>query len=290
MQIQTSFDPKEVKGTLYLVPTPIGNLEDMTFRAVRILNEVDLILAEDTRNSGILLKHYQIERPMKSFHDHSSDQAIQNFVDLLRQGQNLAVISDAGMPLINDPGHPLVQACLAEDIPVVALPGSNAALTALIASGLAGDQFTYYGFFPRKPKDQRELIEAIGQGQGTAIFYESPHRIQASLQSLRALLPAFTQVVVARELTKKFETYLRGDLDQLSVWLEDNPVKGEIVLLLEAGTAKVQDLKVLQDQPLDLQVKDLMVQENLSANQAIKQVAKRLNLPKNQVYKAYHQV
>lgn len=290
MLIQQSFKSDQDLGILYLVPTPIGNLEDMTYRAVRVLQEVDLILAEDTRNSAFLLQHYQIDTPMESFHDHSDPQKVDRLVERMQSGESCALISDAGMPLINDPGHPLVQACLQTGISVVALPGANAALTALIASGLVADRFTYYGFFPRKASEQAQLLTEISQGLGTAIFYESPHRIHKTMQKITEHLSASTKLVIGRELTKKFETYIRGDAESVCQWLKDQKLKGELVLLIESGKAQHEELTSVPTLSLKEQVEQLIESQAYSPKQAIKEVAKINQLARNQVYAAYHEL
>lgn len=174
----------EPKGTLYLVPTPIGNLEDMTYRAVRVLQEVHTIAAEDTRHSGLLLKHFDIKKPLVSYHEHNKEAKEAPLMEILLSGHDVAVISDAGMPAISDPGADLVAAAIAAEIPVVPLPGPNAALTALIASGLDTREFTFLGFLPKKSSHRKELLERVATYQGTLLFYEAPHRLQASLQEL----------------------------------------------------------------------------------------------------------
>lgn len=299
MQIQTSFieqpgaDPAE-KGKLYLVPTPIGNLDDMTFRAVNTLKEVALILAEDTRHTIKLLNHFTIETKMRSFHEHSRAQEVEEWVQMLEEGHDLALVSDAGMPLINDPGHPLVQACLEKAIDIVALPGANAALTALIASGLSSEHFTYYGFFPRSSKDQKAALSLVGSRQETAIFYESPFRIKKAVAAIEKELGPETLVVVARELTKRYEEYLRGTAVELSAYLAEHPLKGEIVLILEGGRlplgGNLAEKAVNLDLPYKEQVELLMAEEGLSSKEAIKQVAKQLNIKKQDVYQAYHEL
>ena len=222
-------------GKLYLVPTPIGNLEDMTFRAIDTLKQVDLILAEDTRRTIKLLNHFEIKQPMMSFHEHSSQNQVIQLIERLVQGENLALVSDAGMPLINDPGHPLVQAAIQHNISVIALPGANAAITALVASGLNAERFTYYGFFPRETKEQKDLTILIGQRNETAIFYESPFRLKKTVKRIAEYLSADTQIVLAREISKQYEEYLRGKLSEILEFLEHNEIKGEFVLLVEGG-------------------------------------------------------
>lgn len=297
MQIQTSFIDniaagQTPKGKLYLVPTPIGNLEDMTFRAINTLKEVALILAEDTRHTIKLLNHFNIETKMHSFHEHSRTHEVTQWVELLESGQDLALVSDAGMPLINDPGHPLVQACLDEAIDIVALPGANAALTALIASGLSSEQFTYYGFFPRSTKEQKEVLSLVGSRQETAIFYESPFRVKKSVIAIERELGADTPVVVARELTKRYEEYIRGTAFELAAYLTEHSLKGEIVLMLEGGqtplAGNLAEKAAQLELPYKEQVELTMTQDGISSKDAIKQVAKQLGIKKQAVYQAYH--
>lgn len=299
MQIQTSFIKNPTtgqltKGKLYLVPTPIGNLEDMTFRAINTLKEVALILAEDTRHTIKLLNHFQIETKMRSFHEHSRAHEVTEWVELLESGQDLALVSDAGMPLINDPGHPLVQACLEEAIDIIALPGANAALTALIASGLSSEHFTYYGFFPRATKEQKEVLSLVGSRQETAIFYESPFRIKKAVGAIEKELGPDTPVVVARELTKRYEEYIRGTASELATYLAEHSIKGEIVLMLEGGQLPAQGNLAQTAAQLELpykeQVELAMAEDGLSAKDAIKQVAKQLGIKKQDVYQAYHEL
>lgn len=276
-------------GSLYLVPTPIGNLADITYRAVDVLNESDLILAEDTRQTAKLLAHYEINRPMQSFHEHTRGEQMTELVQQLKSGQQLALVSDAGMPLINDPGHPLVQSCLQANIPVVALPGANAALTALIASGLPTNTFTYYGFFPRKRKEQETILQTVGQREETAIFYESPHRIVTTLKAISTILTAACQVTVARELTKRYETYLRGTVGDLLNFIEDQPLKGEIVLVISGGGLIGHQMgAAYQNLSLKEHVEWLMVEKKIKVKEAIKQVARIRGVKRGQVYDAYH--
>ncbi|MCW6664407.1 16S rRNA (cytidine(1402)-2'-O)-methyltransferase [Aerococcaceae bacterium NML191219] len=291
MHIQQSFAPyKEEVGALYLVPTPIGNLEDMTFRAIRILQEAALILAEDTRTTIKLLNHFAIDTPMHSFHEHSSPAQVEAVMMRLRQGDHVALVSDAGMPLINDPGHPLVQAVLAEGLAVVALPGANAALTALVASGLGCQQFAYYGFFPRGSKEQEQILQQVQARKETAIFYESPYRLKKSLFAIAKKMPVDTKVVVARELTKRYETYLRGTAAELTEYLANQEVKGECVLLIEGHEEVAPSVESWQELSLKAHVEQLMADEDISAKEAIKQVAKLRQLKKQEVYQAYHEL
>lgn len=290
MNIQQSFASETSGGVLYLVPTPIGNLEDMTFRAIRLLQESKLILAEDTRTTVKLLNHFAIETPMQSFHEHSSPAQLEGIMERLRQGEQVALVSDAGMPLINDPGHPLVQAALAESVPVVALPGANAALTALVASGLGCQRFTYYGFFPRASKEQEQVLQQVQARQETAIFYESPYRLKKSLLAIGKKMPADTNIVVARELTKRYEMYLRGSVTELNEYLATQEIKGECVLLVEGRGEEQTTPMEWQALPLKVHVEQVMATEDLSAKEAIKQVAKLRQLKKQTVYQAYHEL
>lgn len=291
IQIQKSFK-SESSGMLYLVPTPIGNLEDMTFRAIRILKEADLILAEDTRHTIKLLNHFEINTPMASFHEHSTPAHLQKYLQLIQEGQTLALVSDAGMPLINDPGHPLVQAVLSDNLPVIALPGANAALTALVSSGLDSQRFTYHGFFPRESKVQKEMIALIGNRQETAIFYESPFRVKSTVQALVRGLSPETKIVLARELTKQYEEYTRGTLESVMEYLQEAALKGEFVLLIEGGTGIIQQTaeSVNLLLPLKNQVEQLMKNREVAVKEAIKEVAKLNNIKKQEVYRAYHNI
>ena len=277
-------------GKLYLVPTPIGNLEDMTFRAIDTLKQVDLILAEDTRRTIKLLNHFEIKQPMMSFHEHSSQNQVIQLIERLVQGENLALVSDAGMPLINDPGHPLVQAAIQHNISVIALPGANAAITALVASGLNAERFTYYGFFPRETKEQKDLTILIGQRNETAIFYESPFRLKKTVKRIAEYLSADTQIVLAREISKQYEEYLRGKLSEILEFLEHNEIKGEFVLLVEGGrgVTAVDSVVIDLELPLKEQVDQWIAEYGVSSKEAVKEVAKLNGLRKQLVYQAYH--
>lgn len=217
--------------SLYIVATPIGNLEDITLRALRILKEVDLIAAEDTRHSGILLKHFEISKPLTSYHSHSNDRKVQQIVAELQAGKNVALISDAGTPGISDPAWTLVQAALEAGIEIVPVPGPAAFLTALMGSGLPMNQFVYLGFVPAK-KGRQTLFESIKNEDRTVALYESPHRIQKTLELMRDILGPDRPIVLARELTKLHETFFRGTLQELLDSKEAHKLKGELVLLV----------------------------------------------------------
>lgn len=289
MQKQTSFKQvNQTSGQLYLVPTPIGNLDDMTYRAVSILNQVDMILAEDTRRTIKLLNHFDIQTSMQSFHDHTQDIRIDNIVSLLLEGQSFAVVSDAGMPLINDPGHPLVQKALDHSVSVIALPGANAALTALVASGLPANTFTYYGFFPRSNKEQKKVLQAVGNREETAIFYESPYRVSRAINAIVSTLGEEVKVVIARELTKQYEEYLRGTAQEIFAYLKDYTLKGECVLLIQGGI--LEDLDEIDTEVSLKEQVEQLIEDGLKPNQAIKQVAQRNQMRRQAVYQAYHEL
>ena len=208
--------------TLYLVPTPIGNLEDITLRAIRILKEVDLILAEDTRTSGILLKHLEIKKPLKSYHIHNEHKSLQSIIAQLKEGTSMALISDAGTPAISDPGFLLVRECLKNEITIECLPGPTAFVPALVKSGFATDRFVFEGFLPHK-KGRQTRLQQIAEEPKTTVLYESPHRLLKTLEQLESLLDPERKVSVSRELTKMYEETITGT----------GNVKGEIVIVID---------------------------------------------------------
>lgn len=216
-------------GKLYLVPTPIGNLEDITLRAIRILKEADIILAEDTRTSGPLLKHFEIDKKVYAHHQHNEHKASSEIVRFLKEGKNVALISDAGTPAISDPGFFLVREVLKNSIEIECLPGATAFVPALVNSGLPSDRFTFEGFLPVKKGRQTRLKE-LATEERTMIFYESPHRILKTLEELAVFLGAERQASVSRELTKLFEETVRGTLIEIKTYFENHTVKGEFVL------------------------------------------------------------
>lgn len=221
-----------MSGKLYFVPTPVGNLKDMTFRAVEILKEVDVILAEDTRNSGILLKHYEIETPMRAYHMHNEHQATDDIVRQLNDGQQIALITDAGTPGISDPGYFLAKACVDHQILIECLPGATAFVPALVVSGLPNNEFTFVGFLPVK-KGRKIKIESLINEKNTLIFYESPHKISRTLKDLSENFGADRRASLSREISKKFEETLRGTLAELTEITEKRNLKGEMVLIVE---------------------------------------------------------
>ena len=226
---------------LILVPTPVGNLKDITFRAVEILKEVDLILAEDTRTSSVLLKHFDIQNRMSAYHKFNEHKQVQNIIEKLQSGLSIALVSDAGTPGISDPGFLIVRECLKNNIPVETLPGATAFVPALVNSGLPCDRFCFEGFLPQKKGRQKRLKE-LSEEKRTMVFYESPYRLIKTLQQFSDLFGEDRQVSVSRELTKIYEETVRGSLTEVISYFNSNTIKGEIVIILEGfDTKKTSD-------------------------------------------------
>ena len=219
-------------GKLYVVPTPIGNLEDMTLRAIRILKEVDTILAEDTRTSSVLLKHYQIDKRLMAYHKFNEHKSLLSFVNRLEGGENIALISDAGTPSISDPGFLLVRACVENGIEVECLPGATALIPAIVNSGFPSDKFCFEGFLPQKKGRQKRLLE-LAQEERTMVLYESPFRLMKLLEEINQYFGSDRQIAVSRELSKMFEENLRGTVSELIEKLKDRTIKGEIVVVIK---------------------------------------------------------
>ncbi|WP_112179101.1 16S rRNA (cytidine(1402)-2'-O)-methyltransferase [Paraliobacillus zengyii] len=288
MHSQKSFDQEEGKGTLFIVPTPIGNLEDITIRALNVLKSVEQIAAEDTRNTKRLLNHFEIMKPLVSYHEHNQTQRESMLLDVLKEGKDIALVSDAGMPAISDPGNQLVQAVIREDIAVVVLPGANAALCALVGSGLDTTHFYFYGFLPRKKKDRKQAFEFLERITDTILLYESPYRIADTLQEIADNL-GDRQVSVARELTKRFEEYIRGTVQEVIEWLETGTVKGEFCIVIE-GNSDVKETEEVWWNELSVidHVTYYIEKDNMKDKEAIKQVALDRKLPKRDIYQIYH--
>lgn len=286
MQLQKSFKGDEETGKLYLVPTPIGNLQDMTYRSVEILKSVDFICAEDTRNTGLLLKHFEIATKQISFHEHNAYEKIPDLLDLLSAGKNLAQVSDAGLPSISDPGHDLVQAAIEQGIPVVALPGASAGITALIASGLSPQPHIFYGFLPRKKRQQEEFFKQKLAYPETQIFYESPYRLVDTLTNMRSIY-GDRQAVLVRELTKIYEEYQRGSISEILGHLAHTPAKGECLLIVSGSSGQEIQAAELDDSAITALVEEAIAQ-GAKPNKAIKEVAKAYQLNRQEVYKLYH--
>lgn len=280
----------ENSSCLYLVATPIGNLEDMTVRALRILKEVDVIAAEDTRNTKKLCNYFEIDTPLFSYHEHNLEYGGEKILGYLRDGKTVALVSDAGLPCISDPGADIVVKAIAEDFAVVPLPGANAALTALIASGLAPQPFYFYGFLNRNKKERRQQLEKLKNREETILFYEAPHRLKETLKDMELVL-GNRKLVLARELTKKFEEFLRGTIEEAIVWTNENEIRGEFCVVLE-GNAEPEEEDTNSNYWMEMTLEDhvdyIIEEKQLNSKDAIKEVSKLRNLPKRDVYNAYH--
>lgn len=283
MQRQSSY--AHTQGKLYLVPTPIGNLEDITIRAKKILQSADYIAAEDTRTSGILLAKIGVHNHMLSFHKYNSKERAPELVSLMEKGAVIAEISDAGMPVISDPGYILVKECIQNNIPVVPLPGASAFTTALIASGFDAQPFTYYGFLPRKVVEQRPFFEQMNKSHGTSIFYEAPHRLVKTLNNMASVFAPDRQIVAARELTKIHEEFIRGSIAELADYFTHNAPRGEFVILVSPNTAKPKKLSWTKL----ISLVNERVDKGESKKSAIKEVAQNNQVSKNELYDRFHQ-
>jgi 16S rRNA (cytidine1402-2'-O)-methyltransferase len=268
---------------LFLVATPIGNLSDITFRAIEVLKSCDYILCEDTRHSIILLRHYEILKPLKSFHKFSESAKEAGIIEDLIAGKNIALISDAGTPGIADPGTQLVQECIQQNIPVTSIPGPCAAITALSCSGLATDRFQFFGFLPRKSNELKRSLQEILAYSGTTVCYEAPHRLIETLQALQELAPD-RKLVIGRELTKKFEEFKRGTAQELLAHWNERSIKGECVLLIDGAPAASS----VQWENLSPQEHVVFLQETykISQQEAIKLAAEMRNVRKRDIYNA----
>ncbi|MBM6825749.1 16S rRNA (cytidine(1402)-2'-O)-methyltransferase [Mordavella massiliensis] len=274
-------------GTLYLCATPIGNLEDMTFRCVRILKEVDLIAAEDTRNSIRLLNHFEIKTPMTSYHEYNKIEKGRKLMEKLREGTDIALITDAGTPGISDPGEELVRMCREEGIPVTAVPGAAACVTALTISGLPTRRFAFEAFLPTEKKERQQILEELKQETRTIVLYEAPHRL---VKTLRLLLETLgdRQVRVCRELTKKHETVYENTLSGAVSYYEEQEPKGECVLVI-AGKSREEIRREEQMQWEEMTLEEHMekyLSEGMDRKEAMKQVAKDRGIGKREVYRA----
>lgn len=284
MQIQRSFKDASSYGKLYLVATPIGNLQDASTRMLETLEKVDYIAAEDTRNTGRLLDYFDISTKLISFHDHNSRARISEIIALLKEGYDLAQVSDAGLPCISDPGHDLVKAAIAENIIVVSVPGPSAGISALIASGLAPQPHIFFGFLPRKKGQQKDFFESKKAYPETQIFYESPHRVKSTLENMLEVY-GDRQVVLVRELTKIYEEYQRGLISELLEAIGDEPLKGECLLIVDGASEE----KAEKSEEELLAEIDFLIETGSQKSKAIKEVAKKYGLNKSDLYSTYHQ-
>lgn len=268
-------------GTLYIVGTPIGNLEDITYRAVRVLQNVDLIAAEDTRHTGKLLHHFQAKAPQISYHDHNRHSRHPEILAHLNNGKAIALVTDAGMPGIADPGYELVIACLEANIPVVPIPGVSAVTTAISASGLPTDRFVFEGFLPVKGQERQSRLEFLASEVRTIIIYESPHRLQQTLKDLAKVLGLERKIVLARELTKLYEEFWRGSLEEAITQLKNKEPQGEYTLVI-AGTSVA--LPHLSTEEIEAELTKMILQEGISRSQASRQLAKITSHSRRELY------
>ena len=268
------------KGTLYLVPTPIGNLQDITERAVDILKGADVIAAEDTRHTRILLDHLGIAGHVVSYHEHNKKEAGPKIIAMLEEGKTVAQVSDAGMPVISDPGADLVRLALEANLPIVPLPGPNAALTALIASGLDARQFAFIGFLPKITAKQKKLLTDMSRVPITLIFYEAPHRLKDTMDTLIKYL-GDRKAVTARELTKKFETFRRGTLKELREELNEKDPRGEYVILVEGWNESMEEE---EETGASWQEEAIALAKTMPQKEAARKIAAKFNMGRREVY------
>lgn len=276
-----------MSGMLYLCATPIGNLEDITYRVIRILKEVDLIAAEDTRNSIKLLNHFEIKTPMTSYHEYNKYEKGRYLIEQMQEGKNIALITDAGTPGISDPGEELVAMCYEAGIPVTSLPGPAACITALTISGLPTRRFAFEAFLPSDKKERAVILEELKRETRTIILYEAPHRLVKTLEELSENL-GDRKISLCRELTKKHETVFRGSLSEAVFWYKENPPKGECVMVLEGRSREEMEQEARQqweDMPLEAHMEHYMIQ-GIDKKEAMKLVAKDRGISKRDVYQA----
>ncbi len=276
-------DEAERRGELYVVSTPIGNLRDITLRAIDVLRTVDLILAEDTRHSRHLLAHHGISTPMLSYHEHNAARATATAITRLREGRDVALISDAGTPLVSDPGARVVRAAAEAGIAVVPIPGPSAALAALVSSAISSERFTFFGFLARKGRERDEALQELSGLRHTGVLYEAPNRVAATLADLGARGFGERQVVVARELTKQFEEIRRGTVAELSAYYESSPPRGEVVIVLEGTT-----LQPLAEDELRSRARSMRA-AGLSARDVAAALVRESGASRNLAYRLAHE-
>lgn len=288
MKSQKSAEPGG--GKLFLVGTPIGNLEDMTFRAIRILKEVDMIAAEDTRNTIRLCNHFEIKTPLMSYHEHNIEVGGEKILAMLAEGKTVALVSDAGMPCISDPGSDIAAKAIVAGYDVVPVPGANAAISALVASGLAPQPFLFFGFVSRQKKERSRQLDVLKRQEETVILYEAPHRLKETLRALESSFGGERQVVLARELTKRFEEFLRGTLEEAVLWAESNDIRGEFCIVIEGSNGVVEEQQDVWWKGIAVRdhVIELMERKELRSKEAIREVANERGMSRRDVYKDYH--
>jgi 16S rRNA (cytidine1402-2'-O)-methyltransferase len=274
------------KGTLYVVATPIGNLEDITYRAVRVLREAGLIACEDTRHTAKLLEHYGISKPTVSYHEHNEAARAEELVGKLEQGLSIAQVSDAGMPGISDPGYRVIRLAIERGIRVVPVPGASALVAALAAGGLPTDSFQFLGFLPARSGERRTLLESLRDAQQTTVVYEAPHRIVETVRDIVAALGAERPVALARELTKVHEEFIRGTAAEVLAGLERREMKGEITLLIGKGEPRAAQ----SQKDIAARLDEIMREQRLDENAALKTLAKEQGISKSEAYRELQRV
>lgn len=276
----------ETKGILYICGTPIGNLEDITLRALRILKKVKLIAAEDTRRTKKLLNHYQIDTKATSYHEYNKFKKAPYLVEILKNGQDIALVSDAGMPGISDPGYVLIDLALKSNIKIIPIPGVSALITALVVSGLPIDKFVFEGFLPRKIKERKRYFRSIENEERTVIFYETPHRLKRALKDMLEVW-GDRKIVIARELTKIFEEIIRGKLSQVLTEISTKEIKGEITLVVQGGIKKKEKDKIdfLKNEYIMQEYLKKLKNQGYSNKDIIKIAQEKLDISKNLIYK-----
>ena len=271
------------QGNLYIVATPIGNLDDITLRAIKILQEVDLIAAEDTRHTLKLLNHLEISKPMISYHRHNEETKSDVLIEKLQDGQNIALVSDAGTPGICDPGEEVIKKCIEFGIKIIPIPGACAMINSLICSGIDTKEFTFLGFLPLNKKLRKNKLDEIEKANKTIIIYEAPHKLESTLKDLKQILDEDRNIVLAREITKIHEEFIRGNIDDLIEKSQD--IKGEIVLIIE-GNTNISDENELNKLSIEEHYK-FYERQGLNKKEIIKKIAKDRNVNKNEIYQRF---
>jgi 16S rRNA (cytidine1402-2'-O)-methyltransferase len=285
MKVQKSFEKQD--GILYVVATPIGNLQDISLRAKDILRQVKIIAAEDTRRTRKLLSYFQISTPLMSYHQHNQYKIEAQIIERLSKGESIALVTDAGIPGISDPGELLITKAIKTGIPVVPIPGPNAALSALVTSGLSIQPFIFVGFLPRSKKKRKDELQKLREISATLLFYEAPHRLLNMLVDIQEVF-GDRKVAISRELTKKNEEYLRGDLSECIQYIKTAGVKGEYTIVVTGTLHKQEEKEDTWKTYSLIEHVEMYIEKGYTKNEAIKQVAKIRQLPKTEVYKRYH--
>ncbi len=271
-------------GTLYICPTPIGNLDDITMRTLSTLREADLIMAEDTRHTVRLLNHFDIKKPLTSYHEHNKFSKEEYIIDKLMSGENIALVSDAGMPGISDPGEEIIKACIENGIEVIGLPGASASVLALVVSGLPTGKFAFEGFLSSKKSERRRELGELKSEKRTIIFYESPHRLLKTLKDMEEIL-GNRKIALSRELTKRYEEINRGKISEIIEEYSKRDIKGEIVIVME-GADESSETENSEEEEISIEEElRKMIDSGMTKKDAVKKLSKDKNIPKNEVYK-----